>query len=88
MKKDILKNNIVRVMKADLFNRPKMIDNFIMLLAEDSADVNNLEYFFTIYDAMSELENENVVEDVSGLSGKNLSILEKLKKTQWKLKNC
>lgn len=86
MKKEILKNNIMAFMKSDIFNRPKMIDNFIMLLANDDEDVNNLDYFFKIYDALFDLSEEDAVEDVSGLSAKDIGILEKLRKTQWRLK--
>jgi hypothetical protein len=79
-----LKEKIIQTMMADTWNSPKAVNDFILLVAKDFTDVNNLGYFLTIHDALCSLEGEGKVVDVSESAGER-SKFQAIKSSRWKL---
>ena len=81
-----LEAKVIKFMMADSSNSPKAINEFILLVAKDYTDVNDLRYFLILHDTLCKLESEGKVEDVSDMSSANRSKYQIIKDSRWRLK--
>lgn len=82
-----LKDKIIQFMKADIWNKPKNIDNFTLLVAHDYRDQNDPRYLFLLIDALCELESEGKVRDMYQYDSGNIGKKEKIRNSLWMLRD-
>ena len=81
-----LKDKIIQFMQADIWNKPKNIDSFTLLVANDYRDQDDPRYLFMLIDALCELEDEGLVRDMYQYPSENIGKKEKIRNSLWVLR--